>query len=290
MKTLISLSLLFLLIPPRFLSAEEGIIEKDIIYTIVEGDNGNIIEGKIGLRWEYIAQVNSIDPYAPLQSGQKLKISFKRIIPMRLDNGIVINIPDRTLYRFSDGKLKDYYFIAAGKPAWQTPFGEFTIKNKAKNPTWYVPESIQKEMEEKGKDVLIEVPPGRENPLGKHWLQLSIKGVGLHGTNAPQSIYKFRSHGCMRLRAEVAEFLYKDIPIGTKGIIIYEPVKVMKTTDNRILVEIYRDFYKRGIDYHENITAKIKELGVLDRVDWYKIIEAIEEKDGLVWDVTRVIK
>ena len=68
-----------------------------------------------------------------------------------------------------------------------------------------MPLSIQKEMEASGQDVLIEVPPGAENPLGRYWLQLSIEGIGLHGTNAPQSIYKFRSHGCMRLRPEVAE-------------------------------------------------------------------------------------
>ncbi len=283
---LLKVLLLFLLTLPAALYADENIIEKDIVYTVVKGDYGGTIEGKFGLNWSYIAAANSINPKAPLEIGQKLKIKFKRIIPMMLDNGIVINIPDRTLYRFADGKLKDYYFIAAGKPTWQTNLGDFTITIKAKDPTWHVPLSIQKEMEENGQDVLIEVPPGAENPLGRYWLQLSIEGIGLHGTNAPQSIYKFRSHGCMRLRPEVAELLFKEVPVGTKGKIIYEPVKAAKTSDGRILIEVYKDFYKRRINYDDKITARLKELNALNMVDPDKLKEAIEKKDGLVWDVT----
>ncbi|MFZ3122800.1 MAG: L,D-transpeptidase family protein [Thermodesulfovibrionales bacterium] len=268
------------------LYADEVIIEKDIAYTVVKGDYGEMIEGKLGISWPDIASANSINPSAPLAIWQSLKVKFRRIIPPRIDNGIIINIPDRTLYRFSDGKLKDYYFIAAGKPTWQTPLGEFTIKNKAKDPTWYVPPSIQKEMEVSGQDVIVEIPPGAENPLGKYWLQLSLQGIGLHGTNSPHSIYKFRSHGCMRLRPEVAEFLFNDVAVGTKGIVIYEPVKAAKTSDNRIVIEVYKDFYKRRINYDDKIKERLKELNALEKVDWNKIKEAIEKKDGLVWDVS----
>jgi len=278
--------LLFLLLPPFTLYAEESVIEKDMTYTVVKGDFGETIEGAIGLSWSYIAAINAINPAARLKIGQKLKIKFKRIIPMKIDNGIVINIPDRTLYRFTDGKLKDFYFICAGKPTWQTPLGNFTIAIKAKDPTWHVPLSIQEEMEAEGKEVLIEVPPGAENPLGRYWLQLSIPGVGLHGTNVPGSIYKFRSHGCMRLRPEVAELLFKEVAVGTKGIIIYEPIKIVKTSEGRILIEIYKDIYKNRINYNDAITAKLKGLNASDKVDWNKLKEAIEKKDGLVWDVT----
>jgi L,D-transpeptidase ErfK/SrfK len=268
------------------LYADEGIIEKDITYTVVRGDYGGVIEGKLGVGWADIAAANSINPRAPLVRGQALKVRFRRIIPVRVENGIVINIPDRTLYRFYEGKLKDYYFISAGKPTWQTPLGEFTIKSKTKYPTWYAPIPIQKEMEANEQDVIVEIPPGPENPLGKYWLQLSLEGIGLHGTNAPQSIYKFRSHGCMRLRPEVAEFLFNDVVVGTKGIVMYETVKAAKTSDGRIVIEIYKDFYKRRINYDDKIKERLKELNALDRVDWNKIKEAIEKKDGLVWDVS----
>jgi L,D-transpeptidase ErfK/SrfK len=263
------------------------VIQKNIEYKTVAGDYGVIISGKVGMDWGQIAKENSLDPGAPLSRGQVLKVKFMRIVPETMEDGIIINIPDRTLYRFEGGRLKDYYFIAAGKPTWQTPLGDFVIKAKAKDPTWYVPPSIQKEMEEEGKDVLIEVPPGAENPLGKYWLQLSIKGVGLHGTNAPQSIYKFRSHGCMRLRPEVAELLYKEVPVGTPGKILYKPVKMAKTKDGRILLEVYRDFYKTGLKYPDEVTRMLKELDAADRVDWSKIEEAIRKRDGLVRDVSK---
>lgn len=278
--------ILLILLSPLTIYAEEGLIENDLTYKVVKGDIGDIIEGKLGLNWSYITSVNSVNPNSSLAIGQTFKVQFRRIVPMKLDNGIVINIPDRTLYRFEDGKLRDYYFIAPGKPTWPTELGEFIVKLKAKNPTWHVPLSIQKELEEKGEDVLIEVPPGHENPLGKYWIQLSIPGLGLHSTNAPQSIYKFRSHGCMRLRPEVAELLFKELPVGTKGVIIYEPVKIFQTPEGRILIEVYKDFYKKRINYTERINAKLKELNAFDRVAWDKIKQVIEKKDGLVWDVT----
>jgi hypothetical protein len=90
----------------------------------------------------------------------------------------------------------------------------------------------------------------------------------------------------MRLRPEVAEFLFKDVAVGTKGVIIYDPIKVIKTPEGRILLELYNDIYKKRINYNDRITAKLKELNAADKVDWNKIKEAIGKKDGLVRDVT----
>lgn len=264
------------------------LIQNDITYKVVKGDCGDTIAGKMGLNWRHIAKENSLEPDSMLAVGQVLKIRFVRIVPdERLDNGIVINIPDRTLYRFENGRLKDYYFIAAGKPTWQTPTGEFTVKAKAKQPVWSVPVSIQREMEAEGKEVVDKVMPGPENPLGSHWIQLSLKGIGLHGTNAPQSIYRFASHGCMRLMPEVAEFLYKDVTVGTKGVVIYKPVKLLKTPKGRVLMEVYRDFYKNGINHSEEIKRLLSGMNAMNVVDWNKINEALARKDGLVVDISR---
>jgi len=276
------------LLPPAHPAAFAAeIIQKTMEYKTVPGDYGMIISGKIGMDWSYIAKENGLNPDAPLAKGHLLRVNFMRIVPEKTDNGIIINIPDRTLYRFEGGQLKDYYFIAAGKPTWQTPLGDFVIKTKAKDPTWYVPPSIQQEMEEEGKEVLVEVPPGAENPLGKYWLQLSIKGVGLHGTNAPQSIYKFRSHGCMRLRPEVAELLFKEVPVGTPGKILYKPVKMVKTQNGKVFLEVYKDFYKTGINYSEEVKRMLKDMNAFNDVDWNRIEEGIKAKDGVVRDVTK---
>ncbi len=64
------------------------------------------------------------------------------------------------------------------------------------------------------------IPPGGYNQrrypevLGTHRLNLG-DGYALHGTNAPSSIGRSVSHGCVRLRNEDIETLYRMIPVGT---------------------------------------------------------------------------
>lgn len=66
----------------------------------------------------------------------------------------------------------------------------------------------------------IVIPPGGYNQrrypevLGTHRLNLG-DGYALHGTNAPSSIGRSVSHGCVRLRNEDIETLYRMIPVGT---------------------------------------------------------------------------
>lgn len=42
------------------------------------------------------------------------------------------------------------------------------------------------------------LPPGPNNPVGVMWIGLSKAGIGIHGTNSPQTIGRASSHGCMR--------------------------------------------------------------------------------------------
>ncbi len=66
----------------------------------------------------------------------------------------------------------------------------------------------------------IIIPPGETNArkykeiLGTHRLNLG-DGYALHGTNVPTSIGRSVSHGCVRLRNEDIETLYRMIPVGT---------------------------------------------------------------------------
>lgn len=43
------------------------------------------------------------------------------------------------------------------------------------------------------------IPPGPNNPVGILWAGLSKSGIGLHGTNNPDTIGRARSAGCIRL-------------------------------------------------------------------------------------------
>jgi lipoprotein-anchoring transpeptidase ErfK/SrfK len=43
------------------------------------------------------------------------------------------------------------------------------------------------------------IKPGPNNPVGSVWINLSLKGYGIHGTPEPGKIGKTESHGCIRL-------------------------------------------------------------------------------------------
>ena len=51
-------------------------------------------------------------------------------------------------------------------------------------------------------------------------------GYGIHGTNAPETIGRSVSHGCVRLRNEDIEKLYEMVPVGTPGQFVYQPLKI----------------------------------------------------------------
>ena len=58
------------------------------------------------------------------------------------------------------------------------------------------------------------IPAGKDNPVGTRWIGLSEKGYGIHGTNAPRSIGRAASHGCIRLRNRDMEKLFSMLRVG----------------------------------------------------------------------------
>jgi len=113
---------------------------------------------------------------------------------------IVVSIPDRKLALLEDGEVKKIYPVAVGKEETPSPAGEFEIVNRLTNPTYYKPGTI--------------VGPGASNPLGTRWIGLNQKGYGIHGTNAPKSIGKAASHGCIRMAKKDLEELFTLVKVG----------------------------------------------------------------------------
>jgi L,D-transpeptidase ErfK/SrfK len=164
--------------------------------------------------------------------------------PPALRSGILINIPQRLLFLIAGGDVVARYPVGLGRPDWPTFIGEFTIAIKEVDPVWDVPVSIQEELRLAGRPVVTRVPPGPANPLGKYWLGLSVAGYGIHGTNAPASISKFQTHGCIRMLAADIEDLFARVEVGTAGATIYEPI-VMDDIDGALWMEAHPDIYRR---------------------------------------------
>jgi lipoprotein-anchoring transpeptidase ErfK/SrfK len=52
------------------------------------------------------------------------------------------------------------------------------------------------------------------SPVGTRWIGLNLKGYGIHGTNAPRSIGRAASHGCIRLKNRDVERLFAMLRVG----------------------------------------------------------------------------
>ena len=113
---------------------------------------------------------------------------------------IVISIADRQLAVLDNGQVLKTYPIAVGARHTPSPDGDFVIINHAKDPTYRHGDK--------------EIAPGKDNPLGSRWMGLSLKGYGIHGTNAQSSIGKAASHGCFRMRKHDVEELYTLVQVG----------------------------------------------------------------------------
>jgi lipoprotein-anchoring transpeptidase ErfK/SrfK len=262
------------------------------VYTVVRADTVRLVAAKLGVSQQHLRGMNGLDDKASLRVGQKLAYNNRKIIPQQLKDGIIINIPDRTLYYFQQGALVTSLPVAVGsttkneKYTWQTPVGKFKITAKMKDPTWTVPTSIQTEMEERGKEVITSVPPGPENPLGKYAIRTSIPGIMIHSTTKPSSIYSFSSHGCIRLSPDQMEEFFPQIKVNTRGEIIYKPVKLAVTDNGRVFLEVHRDIYNMGRDLVAEARQMVEKQKLSNVVDWDKLKSVVKQKNGIAVDIS----
>jgi len=113
---------------------------------------------------------------------------------------VLVSIPDRQLAVIEDGEVLATFPVAVGATKSPSPVGEFQIVTRVANPTYYHSGKV--------------IPTGKDNPLGTRWIGLSMKGYGIHGTNAPRSVGHAASHGCIRLRNRDAERLFAMLQVG----------------------------------------------------------------------------
>ena len=250
-------------------------------YVTQPGDFFIGLAARFGEPAAVIAQSNGLDYNKRLYPGQRLEIDNRHVVPENPENGILVNLPQRMLFFFRDGTLLGAYPVGLGMPTWPTPEGQFSIVELQKNPAWVIPISIQEEMRRKGEPVLTKIPPGPKNPLGQYWMGLSISGYGIHGTNAPPSVYHFQSHGCIRLQPENIAKLFSQINIGETGNIIYAPVLLALLNDGRIYLEVDRDIYRRGVNALPMLNELAAANHLTNRIDWAKAAQVVEQQAGI---------
>jgi L,D-transpeptidase ErfK/SrfK len=240
---------------------------------------------KKGVRWQVLARQNNLKKPYHLKKGMTLTVDNTHIIPTDISHGILINLPELSLYHFANGAYQRRYALAVGRRSWPTPTGDYQIVNKARNPTWIVPASIQEEMANSGKEVVERVPPGPQNPLGEYWLGTSAPGVGIHATNRPWSIGNSASHGCIRmLPGDIAD-LFPQVEVGTPVKIIYQPIK-MAMVGERLYLETHPDIYGKQRSYLEVVKYVAERYRLSSRIDWDKAAHVAKAKEGIAMDIT----
>jgi L,D-transpeptidase ErfK/SrfK len=252
-----------------------------VTHTARAGESIAAIGSRYGVEAASLAHQNGRPPAAPLRAGELLTIDNRHLVPAS-GGAMLVNIPQRMLFVEVGPDVRGYP-VAVGRADWRTPIGEFEVVEKRVNPTWYVPRSIQEEMKRAGKPVRKLVPPSPTNPLGDRWIGLSLGSVGIHGTNAPTSIYTFQTHGCIRLHPEDARDVFDRIVVGTKGRIAYEPVLV-GLIDGRVFLEVNRDVYGRSAAARGLIEQAVARHGLA--VNWTSIDDALKRREGIARDVT----
>jgi lipoprotein-anchoring transpeptidase ErfK/SrfK len=135
---------------------------------------------------------------APASDGRPTVPAARPTEPAR--RVIIVSLEDRQLALLEDGTVKKVYKVAVGKDSTPSPTGTFTIAVRVENPTYYHDGQV--------------IPAGPGNPVGTRWMGLNKKGYGIHGTNAPRSIGKAASHGCIRMRRKDLEELFAEVRSG----------------------------------------------------------------------------
>lgn len=121
---------------------------------------------------------------------------------------IVVDIDQRRLTIYRDGRKLRTFPVAAGRPGEPSPVGEWRVRDIAH---W----------------------PG--GPFGARWFGLNVPwgSYGIHGTNNPGSIGTYASLGCIRMFNEHVVTLDDLVAVGT-------PVKIIGTTEVYYRLPVYK--------------------------------------------------
>lgn len=183
-----------------------------------------------------------VDPWIP-GDGTLIVVPSRFVLPDAPRRGLVLNLAEMRIYFYPDAdkpgpKRVITHPVSIGQQDWQTPLGVTEVVRKATEPTWYPPESVRLEHEEMGEPLPLAVPPGPDNPLGKHAMYLGLSGYLIHGTNKPNGIGMRVSHGCVRMYPEDISELFDDVPIGTPVHIVNQPIK-SGWSDGTLYLEVH---------------------------------------------------
>jgi lipoprotein-anchoring transpeptidase ErfK/SrfK len=187
--------------------AEKFHCEEKFLGELNPGKNGTTLKPGDQLR------VPNVEPFdlevvKNLQPGSELTADLANEMPDEAETSspaggatgsvrIKVDVKTNMLGVFENDKIVAAYPVTVGSGQLPTPIGEWKVRGVAKFPTFRYDEKMLKRGE-RGKNFYI-LKPGPNNPVGVIWIALNKRGIGIHGTDEPDTIGKVASHGCIRL-------------------------------------------------------------------------------------------
>lgn len=267
---------LFLFIP---LMAHAEVIGRVFNYAVSKNETLFTIARKFDLSMDELVAANPTIDAIDL-TGKFLTIPAAHVVPDVEVGEIVINLAERRLFYRPSKKRMLTFPVAIGKAGWETPLGETTVVRKRQNPIWTPPESVREE----NPNLPASIPAGPDNPLGAYALNLGWDGFIIHGTNAPNSIGRKVSHGCIRMYPEDIARLYPLVEIGTKVQVIHQAYKI-GVYKNELYLEVSpASTVQPGqvIPLTQNaIDNEIRKTAPQSIIDWEKVYHAIARREGV---------
>lgn len=164
-------------------------------YRVRTGDTLHRIAQQYNVPWRLLAKINGVDDPDALSPGEELKV-----VPGPFD--AVVDLSTWELTLFLHGRYAGRFRIGLGEDD-PTPEGEYTVKSKEVNPTYY------------GPDVTID-QDDPENPLGELLLDLGGR-VYLHATDDVSSLGRQGGRGSIRLSAADMEDVFDILTSESEG-------------------------------------------------------------------------
>jgi lipoprotein-anchoring transpeptidase ErfK/SrfK len=128
---------------------------------------------------------------------------------------VIIDTPHTYLYYVLGGGKAIRYGIGVGREGF-TWSGVKSVERKAEWPDWYPPA----EMLARQPYLPRMTAGGPGNPLGARAMYIAGTQYRIHGTNAPSTIGRQVSSGCIRLTNEDVIDLYNRVQVGAKVVVL----------------------------------------------------------------------
>ncbi|WP_407695839.1 L,D-transpeptidase family protein [Shewanella avicenniae] len=229
----------------------------------------------------------SADPFLP-KPQSTLLVPHQLILPDAPKEGIVINVAEMRLYYYpKDKKVVEVLPIGIGQLGTDTPENWVTkIQRKKANPTWTPTAKMHKEYAARGEPLPKIWPAGPDNPMGLFAMYLGNL-YAIHGTNASFGIGLRVSHGCVRLRNDDIEYLFKSVPVGTRVQFVNQPIKATLEPNGKRYLEVHHPLSKTQAEFNSaeptvlQLTPQIVRFIAAKDTNSYILKRVLDDRSGI---------